>query len=528
MSNNIARFLGFAFASADLLLELDDGGRVVFAAGAAPSTSDAGAHALLGKPLGDLIEATSFDSLSAMLDELKPGRRGGPVPIVIKTNCGGTRAAEFCAFKVPELAPNLSCAINYLGEVVAAAQPAMALLDGDAFADKTRALLSQGADAPPIALALVELGGLSEATRDMDEAEAQVLLGQIEEILQKASVDGASATRVADERYAVIGGADASSEIDAELRRLASAAQIALDPKTASVSIGEDGDPLSAARALRFAVDSFIREGLPGDPDQMQRAFSAALLRAKRDAEAFRKLTREGRFLLHYQPVINLKTSDIHHHEVLPRFGVGVDSNDMLRLAEEMNLITEFNIAVMVKSVQRLLSPGSEDLVLAVKISAQSLREDRFVDVLMKLTAANPAVRSRLILEVSEGVALDDADGTNRRIQALRGAEFAICLGDFGAGASSLDFLRNFPVDAVKIDGRFIRDIANDDRTATLVAHLAELCTSLELHSIAKGVETREVRDLLSVCGVDFGQGDLFSPPRLEPVTARAKRAAAG
>ncbi|MNS76297.1 Cyclic di-GMP phosphodiesterase YfgF [compost metagenome] len=145
------------------------------------------------------------------------------------------------------------------------------------------------------------------------------------------------------------------------------------------------------------------------------------------------------------------------------------------------------------------------------------------------MTASEPDNRRRLIVEVTETAALADIAAANRRLSALRDAGIKVCIDDFGAGSAAFDYLRGLSVDAVKIDGAFVRDIDRDARTRTLIGHLVELCGSLGMTTIAEMIETEDAARAVQDLGVNYGQGWLFGRAEAEPVTtgpvaARARR----
>ena len=228
---------------------------------------------------------------------------------------------------------------------------------------------------------------------------------------------------------------------------------------------------------------------------------------------------RDREFALFYQPIVNLKTRAVHHFEALARFGQGSGPAPAIRMAEELALIEGFDLAVAEKAVRRLREPGGGLLKIAVNVSGASLASDAYVAALLKMTASATDDRRRLMVEVTETAALADLAAADRRLGALRNAGIKVCIDDFGAGSASFDYLRGLSVDAVKIDGGLVRDIDVDARTRTMVAHLVELCGSLNLETIAEMIETDEVADALRDLGVTHGQGWLFGRAEAEPRT---------
>jgi EAL domain-containing protein (putative c-di-GMP-specific phosphodiesterase class I) len=120
---------------------------------------------------------------------------------------------------------------------------------------------------------------------------------------------------------------------------------------------------------------------------------------------------------------------------------------------------------------------------------------------------------------VTETAALADIAAANRRLGALRDAGIKVCIDDFGAGSAAFDYLHGLSVDAVKIDGGFVRQIDGDARARTMVSHLVDLCASLNLTTIAEMIETEDAAKAVQALGVGYAQGWLFGRPEAEPVT---------
>ena len=301
-------------------------------------------------------------------------------------------------------------------------------------------------------------------------------------------------------------------------------------------------DLLGATSAAYAAASSLHAWGISETPDldhasgivsqalesaaNAQKTYAQALdqynasLRDMLDREqSIRSIVRDREFALYYQPIVDLKTRAVHHFEALARFGKGSGPAAAIRMAEELALIDGFDLAVAEKAVRRLREPGGGLLKIAVNVSGASLANDAYVAALLKMTASAPDDRRRLMVEVTETAALADLAAADRRLGALRNAGIKVCIDDFGAGSASFDYLRGLSVDAVKIDGALVRDIDIDARTRTLVAHLVELCGSLDLETIAEMIETDQVADALRDLGVTHGQGWLFGRAEAEPRT---------
>ena len=271
-------------------------------------------------------------------------------------------------------------------------------------------------------------------------------------------------------------------------------------------------------RALRFALEACIKDG---GVDGAGAAFSESLKRTLKEADRFGAMVKSRDFALEYQPIVDLGTGVTHHFEALARFGSRGPA-DSIRLAEELGLIEGFDLAVAEKALQQLRRPGFGLTRIAVNVSGASLGTDAYVEGLLRLTAAAPDIRSRILIEVTETAAVADIEAAARRLTVLRKAGVRVCLDDFGVGAASLDYLHRLPADTVKIDGRFVREITSDGRARDLVAHLVELCGDLKMSTIAEMIETEEQAAAVRTLGVGYGQGWLFGRPASEPTVAVA------
>ncbi len=510
------RLLGFAFASSDLLLELDAKGRVVFGLGSGPSLA-LSAESFCGVALWNRLVATSVDALNGVLADLGPGTRSAPVELLFNAGEGRARRAAARFFLLPDLAPNVSCSVTWEGPVYGLYETPAPALTPDAFLSRAREALAPPASPQDLAVAFVDIEGLA-AAQGMGEV-GERLNARVEAALQAASIDGASAGKLGPERFAMLRDGSVGQDFAGEVRELGHSEGLDLAVRSSETAIPADAEPLSALRALRFAVEGCLKDGGAGQPDL---TFKDSLSRTLNDAHAFRTLVRDRRFDLHYQPIVDLKSGAVHHFEALSRFKGTNGPATTIRMAEELGLIDAFDVAVAEMALVRLRQPGSGLMKFAINVSGASLADDVYVQTLLRMTSARPDERRRLIVEVTETAALADMDAANRRLGALRSAGLKVCIDDFGAGSASYDYLRGLSVDTVKIDGKFVGGLDTDPRARTLISHLVELCRSMKIDTIAEMIETQAVADILRDLGVDQGQGWLFGKAEAEPRTVLA------
>ena len=229
---------------------------------------------------------------------------------------------------------------------------------------------------------------------------------------------------------------------------------------------------------------------------------------------------RDGQFLLHYQPQIS-QTEGMVGAEALvrwqhPQRGL-VPPGEFIPVAEASGLIVPLGAWILRTACLQLVawaqSPLTAHWTLAVNVSARQFRHPHFVDEVLGLleeTGANPR---RLKLELTETLLLDDVEETIQRMTTLRNHGLRFSLDDFGTGYSSLGYLKRLPLDQLKIDQGFVRDLLTDANDASIARTIVTLAQSLDLNVIAEGVETVEQRDMLASLGCHTWQGYLFGRP---------------
>lgn len=508
------QLLGLAFAGADLVFEVDAVGTITFALGAVEQLTGRVPAEFVGSNWAELVGPADSDLLATLLEGLKAGERQGPLRIALASSppCRLARHGSLSVFKLPQRAGRVSCALG-LGGPVAVDQIARGpdgLLAKDAFTSTVATLLGEADRAGlPVRLDLVELGGLDSAVSTMDAVTAERTRRRVAATLRAESYAGAGASEVAVDRFALVRPAAAST--DRLTERLKQAAGGQVEPVTAELAL-DVGSPAQNLRAMRYVLDRYIEDG----PAGAQAGFSAAIQRTVRDAARFKAMLASGDFHLAYQPVVSLDGRTLHHFEALARFDPNSSPADTIRLAEELGLIADFDLAVA-RCVAKALFAGVSDLRIAVNISAISLMRPGFIETLGEVTSFAPSLRPRLLLEITETQQIPDLPAANLKIAALRAIGHVVCLDDFGAGAASLNYLRFLDVDIIKIDGRYIQALDSRPRDATVLKHVIALCRELGVTTIAEMVETAQTARLAQELSVDLGQGWHFGKPLSEP-----------
>jgi len=235
---------------------------------------------------------------------------------------------------------------------------------------------------------------------------------------------------------------------------------------------------------------------------------------------SLRRAVERGELLVQYQPIVDVRTGNFTGAEALvrwnhPQFGL-LAPDKFIPLADEIGLIIEIGEWVLHQACMQTKSwhdMGFYPLSISVNVSAVQLGQPQLLNqvagVLTK-TGLDPAC---LELEITESVLMQDAEATISMLRALKEMGIKISVDDFGTGFSSLSYLKRFPIDILKIDKSFTRDIDMDPDNSAIVTAIAVLARSLNLSVLAEGVESQQQLDFLRGQKCDRVQGYLFSRP---------------
>ena len=321
--------------------------------------------------------------------------------------------------------------------------------------------------------------------------------------------------------------------------------QIAADPtdattlaqriiRTMSEPFDIDGHRAMIGASIGIAVG-------PGDglsPDELLRNADLALYRAKDEGRGtfrffepgmdlqmqvrrimehdLRKALAAGELELYYQPIVNLANNEISGFEALLRWNHPtrglVAPNAFIPLAEEIGLIVPIGEWV-IKQACATAALWPEDIHVAVNISAAQFRSPGLTQIIVAALAASGLCPTRLEIEITETVLLQDKETTLDALHQLRALGVRIAMDDFGTGYSSLTYLQCFPFDKIKIDRSFVKDIAENAGSLNIVRAVAALANGLGMKATAEGVETKEQLDTIISEGCTEMQGFLFSHP---------------
>jgi diguanylate cyclase (GGDEF)-like protein/PAS domain S-box-containing protein len=301
---------------------------------------------------------------------------------------------------------------------------------------------------------------------------------------------------------------------------------VAGQPIYATVSIGVAlSDNASTAQELMRNADMAMYRAKSGgkaryalfDREMHERATS----RLKLETD-LRVALENDEFVLHYQPIVDLTSGRIRRVEALIRWRRGTSNvltmpGAFVPVAEESGLIRSIGDWVLRRATLQgaLWNQGSaEPVIVCVNVSGKQFTHTGFIDEVTSALADSGLAPECLELEITEGVAMDDAQLTQRVIGQLRGIGVRLALDDFGTGYSSFSYLRRFSVNTLKIDRSFICDIPTNTENVAIVQTIIKLAGILGLDVVAEGIETPEQLSTLQAAGCALAQGFLLMKPQ--------------
>ena len=372
-----------------------------------------------------------------------------------------------------------------------------------------------------VAFALIDIDSFHDVNDTLGRAGGDTMLCSIAERLKAALPSGAAFGRFEDDAFAVIATSD-NAGIAAELAEKLSAS-------LAAPIYMDQSWQISASIGTAKAPD----DGTTGD--ELQRNAALALRTAKRGGRGsvrhfvpeihvehaerrffLRELERaigEVAFDVHYQPVVAAEGGGMVGVEALLRWNHptrgAIPPSLFIPLAEQSGLMIRLGEIVM----RRALADGARwpNLFVAVNLSPVQIRSRGLAEFVAAALAETGMPAPRLVLELTEGILIDDPEDTQHKLDALRALGLTTALDDFGTGYSSLSYLQKFHFDRVKIDRTFVASLGTTGNAGAIIQSIVTLGHALGMKVLAEGIETNEQRVLLRLAGCDEMQGFLFA-----------------
>jgi diguanylate cyclase (GGDEF)-like protein/PAS domain S-box-containing protein len=405
------------------------------------------------------------------------------------------------------------------------------------FRDRVQhALERQAREVQPISVLFMDLDDFKTINDSLGHAAGDHLLREVGERLRTSLRTADTAARLGGDEFAVLleDGGDGVEAADVASRILASLdGPFHLENKEVFVraSIGiatakpeTDDGPETAEELLRNAdVAMYMaKEAGKGRYQIFEPAMHDTALRRLELRADLQRAIDNREFILHYQPVIELKTGEISGVEALvrwnhPQRGM-VPPLEFIPLAEETGLIVPIGRWVLEEACTQAVLlqerfPMREPLHMAVNLSARQLQRPEIAEDVAEILRSTRLDPAHLILEITESVMMADVELSLQRLSELKNLGVKLAVDDFGTGYSSLNYIQQFPVDILKVDKSFIDAFNTDMRKSALTATIIKLAEDLDLRPVAEGIERADQLEKLLDLHCDLGQGFYFARP---------------
>lgn len=528
------RFVALAFCRADLLFELDDRQRIVFAAGASPLLLGQHPDRLKGIPFLELITEEDRRLTAEMLEAARGQGRIDDVVVRLDGGDGLRPEVALAGYRVPDFDNHFFLALKV--EPVRAAEhenPLLrddetGLLDEGSFSTVAaeRALAYKRAGGRP-QITMVRIENLDELCNTLGTSDRKKLMSAVGDILAQHSLGGGTAGRMAGQDFSYLHKDEVEAEevnlaISQAAKRLFKGAEV----KPAAHTLDADGAGLAeyqVAKAIAHTIRRFTEAGEVDGQKSVAQALSGLMSDTMDSVAYLRKVIAERDFHLVYMPVCDAATGVVRHFEALTRFKdrrFGSSPYHLFCLAEEVGIVHELDLAVCdvaIRSIGALMRRKGAMPAVAVNLSGLSIANGEFVESLRLLLRKSGIQPQKLMFEITESARIEDLAAVNATIQEFRRHGFRFCLDDFGSGAASFDYLHALDVDVVKFDGPVVKRACSSEKGGELLTSMVRMCRQQGILSAAEMVEDQVMADRVRQCGVDLAQGWHFGKPDMDP-----------
>ncbi|HEY8964625.1 MAG TPA: EAL domain-containing protein [Alphaproteobacteria bacterium] len=521
------RFLAFAFAGADLLLEVDAQGKILYAAGAT-GLAAAGDTKLIGHDMAELFAPRDRGLVGTLRHRAKAGQRFGPVLVNLNEEKTSFRKAMLSGLSMPDR-PGVVYITMSKGNISQVAEAKevrgtaeSALMDKDEFAKAALEVMAASDTlGQKLNMTFVDLPDANSFKSKVGAERWGSFRENVSSLLRTYAADGRTAAALDEGRFGVVHGTSISAEaIQKDIEALSRQADPEKKGTNADATLVElEDETLSEhelAKAVMYTINQFEKQGNSTNILSLQQGFEVFLEQNAQKISDYKVIINQQRFSMKFQPIIDLKSGGVAYYEALVRFEDGAASPyDAIVFCEDVGLSPELDLAIVGKVLNYMIFTAPKDVKIAVNLSGVSVQSERFVAKLQNKLEPHlkTDIPQRLIFEITESSEISDLNKVNNFVRTLQDDGFKVSLDDFGAGSASFQYLHKIHVNAVKIDGQYVMNILTSDRDRSMVANMVRMCRDLKVAVVAERVETKELVTALQEMGVDYGQGYYFAKP---------------
>ena len=383
----------------------------------------------------------------------------------------------------------------------------------------------------PMAVMFLDLDDFKAVNDTMGQAMGDLLLREVGGRIRDCVRLGDTAARVGGDQFALVfenTDADAAGSIAGNLLRTVRAPYTVLGrPHDVSCSIGvsiHPGDQNTDGDQLLAYANMAVQQGKRRSKSDF--TFYSSEMQSHREERVrlqarVRQAWEQGAFTMHYQPIANVGMGRLTGAEALLRW-LSREHGDVspalfVPILEETGLVDAVGAWVMREACRQARAwsdAGLPPFMVSVNVSPHQFRSgEALVALVQEALATADLHASRLQVEITEGAMMENRDDALLTMNQLKALGVTIAVDDFGTGYSSLSYLKHFPVDTLKIDRAFVKELSEETTDKNIVAAIVQLAHSLDLSVMAEGVETEAQLELLQRYGCDTIQGYILAPP---------------
>ncbi|MGA9658816.1 MAG: GGDEF domain-containing phosphodiesterase [Asticcacaulis sp.] len=516
------RYLAFSLAAADLLIETDSQHCILKTTGATQTLLRGSAAEMTGRPVQHIFSPADRAFSERLFNRARTTGRIEPCCLTLNQEPPLLVNMGVCCLGGAN--PNLYISLTVLSDAMllppGSRDVVTGLLNRDAYEGLLSSALSKDEEQGERYVRLIRLEGLMHAMRGLTPESADTLLTEISSVLRTQAVGGAAA-RLSEENFSYLAAnpndADANDILTRDIQAVAVAAGLAEDslkPTLMNLELSTGNmDADSVARALQYVLNDFCKPE-KNHIGSLEQGLKAAMADTVKHFDSIRSLIDSNDYTLFYQPVVKLEDRNVHHYEALLRFPEGRSPYDTIRLSEQLGLVQDFDLAITKQALDKLIE--RPDVSIAVNLSGLSVQNQAFRESLRQLVAPHKDISQRLMFELTESNAIEDLEIAGNFLRWLRRGGFRVCLDDFGAGAATYAYLRNFDFDFVKVDGPFLNESRGNSRQRALIRSISQLCRDLHSGVVAEMIEDEATVKHCIEMGIEFGQGFHLGRPKAD------------
>ncbi len=530
------RFVAFAFASSDMLIELNQEQEIGYIDGATRGFLGEEAAHFLHKPFSHFLAQDQLTVWAEISDEIIQFGRAQQRKLMLQSRLFDKLPVAVSGVILPNDASRIYLSFSILREEMDEAEFssrdfATGLLNKEAYAKRAAERLNiLTAEGKTPQISLIDLPDLKKFLDEMEPERSKELMREVADYLRSQSVDNDTAGMVDSTKFSLLHDSDVvghevASEVQALLSKLNPAAK-QIETRVSTIDGHVKGlNNEDSARAVLFTLNKFADRNENFSFENLQDSYDSLLNDTVSRITQFKSTVEENSFELAYQPIVDLRNGIVHHFEALVRLKEGYEANqfsnpfEFINFGEQTGLINEFDLAMCRRALVALDREHEKAHwpSVAINMSGRSLSSQIFMDAMLAMMNGFPHIRKQVMLEVTESAKISDMETANNFLQELRKRGHIVCLDDFGVAESSFDYLRYLHVDHIKIDGSYVRENLNTTRGRHLLRAMVGMCRNLGMTTIAEMVEDDKTAGILWESGVHYGQGWLFGKPDTSP-----------